>query len=920
MKPDFALILSFQGIDLLYRGAPGWQTVGDVRLDSPDLDAALADLRARAEALAPGPVLCKLIIPDDQIKYLDLESEDDPEQAVRAALDGATPYSVDDLSYDWSAQDGRIQVAAVALETLAEAEAFATQHDFAPISFAAMPDAGKFAGEPFFGVTRQAARHVREGDEITRDSAPIKVVGKATIPAPQPKSAPAMPAQGAPEGPVESVAKATDPVGTNTAPAQVASKDAKSESVEHAPKAMTEGAATDSTAAATPSRIPKPAPAVEGPEKQAPSKQPSTNQAPATFASIRARRDDQPSGSAPPLAGQPRLSSLDGAPLAAPSLKDSADDQTDAPSLPGPSGEPLNPPPRMAEIAASLRPDPEARLERSDDTTTVPASAKTGVLSIFSRFKSGRRPAKSTPAKPEKVKTAKAKAENPAAGPSVEDERQRMTVFGARQHEVGGKPRFLGLILTAVLLLFLVAVAAWASLFLDNGLSQLFGPREEIRLTEAPAEGSVDEADDPIAVVPQVQIATPPTEDTEIATLTPEITPLPESDIAALPNTPDALTPDEALTRYAATGIWQMAPAPPEIPSTQTELDGLYQVSLDPSVARPKVSARQDTAPVARLDIRPDTPSDPPPPGVLFEFDDNGFVRATPEGAMTPQGVRVFAGRPVARPPAVMQQVPPTSGSVTPADAQTDVATALTDSDAASEVVVLDPALATMRPRLRPGTATTEAEAEATDTAQDETVGDPALAAFRPRLRPDSVSAQAATLRSTQDAAAAPLVDTAAVDRALAEVAETDVDQAELDDGEPETTGTFENVLPQAVSASLVPLQRPENFDAIVKQTRTEEAATPVAATQRLQPSLPSTASVAKQATEKNAINLRQVNLIGVYGSPASRRALVRLGNGRYKKVQVGDSLDGGKVAAIGDSELRYVKRGRAVILQMPKG
>jgi len=93
-----------------------------------------------------------------------------------------------------------------------------------------------------------------------------------------------------------------------------------------------------------------------------------------------------------------------------------------------------------------------------------------------------------------------------------------------------------------------------------------------------------------------------------------------------------------------------------------------------------------------------------------------------------------------------------------------------------------------------------------------------------------------------------------------------------------------------------------------------------VAAAQATAPSNPSRTSVARAATEKNAVNLREVNLIGVYGSSGSRRALVRLANGRYKKVKVGDNLDGGRVAAIGDSELRYVKRGQAVVLRMPKG
>ena len=75
-----------------------------------------------------------------------------------------------------------------------------------------------------------------------------------------------------------------------------------------------------------------------------------------------------------------------------------------------------------------------------------------------------------------------------------------------------------------------------------------------------------------------------------------------------------------------------------------------------------------------------------------------------------------------------------------------------------------------------------------------------------------------------------------------------------------------------------------------------------------------------KRQTVKNAIKLRDINLIGVYGKPSSRRALIRLSNGRYQKVAVGDKLDGGRVSAIGDAELRYTKRGRDVVLKMPRG
>ena len=70
----------------------------------------------------------------------------------------------------------------------------------------------------------------------------------------------------------------------------------------------------------------------------------------------------------------------------------------------------------------------------------------------------------------------------------------------------------------------------------------------------------------------------------------------------------------------------------------------------------------------------------------------------------------------------------------------------------------------------------------------------------------------------------------------------------------------------------------------------------------------------------RNAINLKRVNLIGVYGSPSNRRALVRLSNGRLQNVKVGDRLDGGRVAAIGEDELRLTKSGRNIVLRMPRG
>src|SRR6056297_2982369 len=70
MKPDFALTLSFNGISLMRRVPGGWTPVGDVALDATDLRGALADLRSEADALSAHGGQVKLVIPNEQIKYL----------------------------------------------------------------------------------------------------------------------------------------------------------------------------------------------------------------------------------------------------------------------------------------------------------------------------------------------------------------------------------------------------------------------------------------------------------------------------------------------------------------------------------------------------------------------------------------------------------------------------------------------------------------------------------------------------------------------------------------------------------------------------------------------------------------------------------------------------------------------------------
>lgn len=173
MKPNFALSLSFDGLRLLHRAQGGWHLVGEVALDDPDLTGALAQLRGAAEGLDPAPMATKLLIPNDQIRYLAIDTTRAGEHDVVDALDGATPYAISDLVYDYAKGGGRTYIAAVAKETLTEAQAFAAEHGFNPISFAAVPEPFTYVGEAFFGGV--------PGVEAARDSEAVVVVGTTDL-------------------------------------------------------------------------------------------------------------------------------------------------------------------------------------------------------------------------------------------------------------------------------------------------------------------------------------------------------------------------------------------------------------------------------------------------------------------------------------------------------------------------------------------------------------------------------------------------------------------------------------------------------------------------------------------------------------------------------------------------------------------
>ena len=179
MTPSFALDLTEEGVTLLHRTGQGWMELGRAAFSDPDLPAALDYLRRTATGLSPKGMTTKLVIPNSQILYTEVNapgpSEAERRAQIEAALEGRTPYDVADLVYDWTGDGPVVRVAVVARETLGEAEAFATEHRFNPVAFVATPESG-FTDEVFFGQTTVAPSILPKSAKVERDHGLMQVV------------------------------------------------------------------------------------------------------------------------------------------------------------------------------------------------------------------------------------------------------------------------------------------------------------------------------------------------------------------------------------------------------------------------------------------------------------------------------------------------------------------------------------------------------------------------------------------------------------------------------------------------------------------------------------------------------------------------------------------------------------------------
>ncbi|MFS4582432.1 hypothetical protein [Phaeobacter sp. C3_T13_0] len=884
MKPGFALSLSSHGVSLLQRAAGGWRQIGTVPLDDEDLDAALANLRQLGERHAKGPIACKVVIPNDQIRYLTFETGTADATSRRAiaeqGLDGSTPYRVDELSFDLSEDGSQTHVAAVARETLQEAEDFALAHGFLPISFVAIPGDMDFLGEPFFGSSQTL---LQSGETpVEPDGISVVDIGPADPPEPDPTPEPEVSDQSSvPEEPIEAspgidelnVVKVASTNADSPAPVPVTSDPQTTLS----DKASAKETKTEELEASTPAEVSSSLKGTNDPAE-------ATHVA-AGF-STRRRKEGPARPVASPLAEEGRAPVL-----AAPTgHKRTASTSATALSTPNNGGgdNRLVPHAAFGSIAlADSTPsigDGAAKAQPLE-SPTVPAASTKGVIPAAPKSPGP------TPVLPRDDVGDIALADTPTDKQSLHEVGKASVLAGVSKGNVGGKPRFLGLALMAALLIFMAIVATWAILaenqtrnaVSENTTAPIGTEETEEVGTIAPQVSAIPDQPDKgpllpseIAAAPEgdpdtlsstdtavldalrIEQDTDPTapdqqlaEDLDAAELAPE------GDSEAAPSDQD--TPLTRAAQYAATGIWQHAPDTPE-PAGSGNLDNLYVASIDPT----DISEDAIALPAPDLfvtDLEMGVVSTPTAAGQQFELDERGLVKATPEGTLNPDGIMVFLGRP--------EKVPPP----TPARPDPEVA-------AAAEEATRRAILSELRPKLRPSNLV-----EQNERAQLGGLSRAELGVLRPKTRPQGLKP-------------------------------------------PE-----ENTLPptaQAIARSVVPRARPTNFANLVDRAKRSRQRNPeptvtaavasAPAPRSVTPRIPSSASVARQATVNNAINLRRVNLIGVYGTPANRRALVLMPNGRYKKVKVGDKIDGGRVLAIGDSQLQYQKGSRNLTLKIPSG
>ena len=352
---------------------------------------------------------------------------------------------------------------------------------------------------------------------------------------------------------------------------------------------------------------------------------------------------------------------------------------------------------------------------------------------------------------------------------------------------------------------------------------------------------------------------------------------------------PPLIATPEAIAGGLSTDLADWSPDPLPIHATADRtLEALTQPGVD-IVLPVDALALYDSA-AGRTD-----PSLPLPLSALpsrgaetVAVDADGFVKPTRAGALAPGGYRVFEGSP--------RIVPPHRPAPDP-----EAATVLADAS---------PAPPGAHPRARPeGLAERHERLELGGKTRAE------LAGLRPGPRPAAKAAAFLAARQPVE----PEVLTAEAGTAK---------PAPRPDGlkpapQPAQARALAAVAPASTAAVLTKPAKPEPAAKATKPAPAAKAEKPVQTAALTAPDTApraAPANVALAATGDDGINLNRINLLGTFGKPGQLRALVRMPGGKVVNVSVGDKLDGGRVVAISQSELRYAKGNRNEVIAMPNG
>lgn len=864
MASDYALILSYSGIQLVERpGGSMWYALGSVPLDAADLKSDMAALRNLIAADADQDAVVRLVLPNEQIRYMQLPRDAGSVDGVRAALDGATPYALEDLEFDFEIDAAGTHVAATARETLNEAAQFARNHGFLPLCFTAIPKPESFTREVFFGLTPEAEGIVTQGRFLGPDDTPITVSDQ-----PRPVFDPR----------------------PDVAPEAVAHEE------------ETSGTAPDDES------VPAPGPAIEtGPV-------PPQASSPLFASRSRTTADLKPQDKAPRPAIFARAKRIGGR------------DEPSLVAKPAAAAV-LPPPPESAKAQRpkqvtppALKPDPKDPIFADFAAPDTTAQPDKGQLDKDQPDQGKATPAAAPITAGKGAVSPGAAAFESSAAASVMPIRERGNVPETREAPWGvlgfaALVVALGLGLAYLLGAFGKAdhddVVAPAPVIETAPTAQApveptTGPEPAAVAAPAAAIGtilSLEEIQRRYAATGVWQRApgapelgrlseTPPVTPSALAGTTrvdmPQVGPMPAQDAPLL--NPPAPPPPGAVYTLDENGFIM---ATPEGIVTPT---GAFVVLGRPEVvppARPGTTAPQ-AAPAPQTPAPATDPAPAPSAGASDAAADPQSDAAQPQRA--PGGTVVFQGPPPVVPPARPGTIaPPTAGALpAPAPpATSEPATVSTPSTTANEVEIIEGA-PPVSPPARPGTI---APSPATD-------GDTRSGS----VFPSDAGTTVAVLSSAPDDA-----------RPRARPQEL------APPLQPVVENPFETATDQAVATSLRPTPRPSDIDRIVanarasQPTQTAEPTPVTAATIRtVRPTGTPAGTVAARATQDNALPLNRTALIGVFGSSSNRRALVRLTSGSIVRVTVGDQLDGGRVSSISNSELQYTRQGRTIRLAMP--